>query len=91
MNDLTYANQVISANTPHQLEDTPRQGESQEQVLVALPMGQRELAKRLGLRSHSQLSYRRLKLDFLEWSRERDPDGIGWRFDPESKLFYPQK
>lgn len=53
------------------------------------PMGQRELAKRLGLKSHSPLTAKKLDPDFDEWSQERDPNGINWRFDAESKLFYP--
>ncbi len=52
------------------------------------PMGQRELAKRLGV-AHSNVAYHTKKSDLIDWSREHDPDQIGWRFDPNSKLFYP--
>ncbi len=53
------------------------------------PMGQRELSKRLGLKSHTYLTTKKLEPGFPEWSRERDRNHIGWRFDAESKLFYP--
>lgn len=53
------------------------------------PMKQRKLAGRLGLKSHTSLTTKKWALDFTEWSEERDPDRIGWRFDQESELFYP--
>jgi hypothetical protein len=48
----------------------------------------RALAERLGT-NESTLRGRKLKPDFPNWSRERDPDGIAWGYDAESKLFYP--
>ena len=26
---------------------------------------------------------------FQDWSRERDPEGIAWQYDPGSKLYFP--
>lgn len=49
---------------------------------------QSELAKRLDV--HSSTVYkRRDDPDFAEWSRSRDPDGIAWKFLPDTKLFSP--
>jgi hypothetical protein len=49
---------------------------------------QAELAKRLDV--HSSTVYkRRTEPDFSEWTRERDPEGIAWKFSSETKEFYP--
>lgn len=53
------------------------------------PMRQRDLAKRLGLNGHSAITYHKKKGDLNEWSKQHDPNGIGWRFDDLSVLFYP--
>lgn len=46
----------------------------------------RALANRLGV-GDSTLRRRKAKLDFQEWSRDRDPDGTAWKF--REGLFYP--
>jgi len=51
-------------------------------------MGQRQLAKRLGV-AHVTIGRRQEREDFISWSQEHDPDQVGWRFDPDSKLFCP--
>ena len=28
-----------------------------------------------------------LILDFADWSLSKDPDGVAWSYDPETKLF----
>ncbi|MDY6939914.1 MAG: hypothetical protein SWY16_19955 [Cyanobacteriota bacterium] len=53
------------------------------------PLIQAQLARRLSL-SSSTLSYRKLKPNFSEWVREKDPDGIAWSYSPDTKQFYPQ-
>lgn len=53
------------------------------------PLNLNKLAKRLGYQSHPHLSRTKLRADFTDLSRDRDPDAIGWRYDVESKLFYP--
>ncbi|HEY9848291.1 MAG TPA: heavy metal translocating P-type ATPase [Leptolyngbyaceae cyanobacterium] len=44
------------------------------------------LAKRLNV-SASTISKRKLASDFPEWSRRKDPDGIAWKYSPETKQF----
>ncbi|MFH7030015.1 MAG: HMA2 domain-containing protein [Heteroscytonema crispum UTEX LB 1556] len=51
---------------------------------------QNELAKRLGLTSQALTQYR-LKPDFREWSKAKDPDGIAWTYEAVSKSFHPIK
>jgi hypothetical protein len=48
---------------------------------TALPrsLTQAALAKRLGV-SASTLSRKKLSADLTEWSRSRDPDGLGWAY-----------
>jgi hypothetical protein len=49
---------------------------------------QSDLAKRLDV--HSSTVYkRRDDPDFSEWTRSRDPEGIAWKFLPETKEFAP--
>ena len=47
---------------------------------------QAELAKRLDLNS-STVGRRKSDPDFEEWSQSKDPEGIAWKYEPDSKLF----
>lgn len=47
---------------------------------------QAELAKRLDLNT-STVGRRKSDADFEEWSQSKDPEGIAWRYDPDTKLF----
>ena len=47
---------------------------------------QAELAKRLDLNS-STVGRRKGDRDFEEWSQSKDPEGIAWRYEPDTKLF----
>lgn len=49
---------------------------------------QSELAKRLSVYS-STVFKRRDDPDFPEWSRNRDPDGVAWRYDRKTREFFP--
>jgi len=52
------------------------------------PLNQTQLAERLGV-VVSAITYWKFKTGFPEWSRSRDPDGISWRYSPDSKRFSP--
>jgi hypothetical protein len=58
------------------------------QQLVFGSLIQSELAKRLNVYS-STVFKRRDDNDFPEWSRNRDPDGIAWRYDRKAREFFP--
>ncbi|BAZ14158.1 hypothetical protein NIES4071_59980 [Calothrix sp. NIES-4071] len=58
------------------------------QQLVFGSLIQSELAKRLSVYS-STVFKRRDDPDFPEWSRNRDPDGIAWRYDRKAREFFP--
>jgi hypothetical protein len=60
--------------------------ETSEQTKVSLI--QAELARRLQVHS-STVGKRKLDPDFSDWTRQRDPEKISWRYSDKSKLFYP--
>ncbi|MGM3309654.1 hypothetical protein ACSQ6I_27350 [Anabaena sp. WFMT] len=49
------------------------------------------LAQRLGVTAQSLISERESKSEkeFLSWSRNRDPSGLGWKFQSQDGLYYP--
>lgn len=51
-----------------------------------LTLIQSELARRLDTTS-SPLARRKSEDNFTEWSQTKDPDGLAWSYDTESKLF----
>ncbi|HIK30712.1 MAG TPA: hypothetical protein IGS17_13385 [Oscillatoriales cyanobacterium M59_W2019_021] len=53
------------------------------------PLIQAELARRLQV-SASTIGKRKLKPDFTDWARSKDPEGMGWRYSQVTKQFYPQ-
>jgi hypothetical protein len=52
------------------------------------PLIQAELAKRLDVHS-STVGKRKSDDDFPEWSQSRDPEGIAWEYNPDTKEFVP--
>ena len=52
----------------------------------ALTLIQSDLAKRLDTTS-STIARRKTEPDFADWSLSKDPDGVAWSYDPETKLF----
>ncbi|RCJ36686.1 hypothetical protein A6770_40555 [Nostoc minutum NIES-26] len=69
-----------------------RQAYPYQQSYVELQaLATENLASRLGLTA-SYLASEKQRLsekDFVNWSRNRDPRSIGWRFDPEDGLYHP--
>lgn len=63
--------------------EPPEQKQSPPKALI-----QSELAKRFDV--HSSTVYKhRDDPSFAEWSRTRDPEGIAWKYLPETKQFSP--
>ncbi|MUG95139.1 hypothetical protein F7734_23360 [Scytonema sp. UIC 10036] len=57
------------------------------------PMLEENLAKRLAV-TVATLRNQRESLnskDFLSWSRSRDTNSVGWRYEEKDKLYYPVK
>ena len=57
--------------------------------LVPKLLTQVELANRLKVHP-STISKRKTKSDFLQWSREKDPETIAWEYSRETKRFSPK-
>lgn len=53
---------------------------------AAMTLIQSELAKRLDTTS-STIARRKSEENFAEWTQSKDPDGLAWAYDPDSKLF----
>lgn len=53
------------------------------------PFIQAELARRLHV-SPSTIGKRKLKPDFSDWVRSKDPEGMSWRYSQVTKQFYPE-
>ncbi|NET30972.1 MAG: hypothetical protein F6K19_03085 [Cyanothece sp. SIO1E1] len=73
---------------PSQPHDPPplSQPPQTERPLQA-SLNQTDLARRLGL-SSSAVDRKKFAPDFVGWSRERDPQGVAWKYRQEDKLFY---
>ena len=77
--------------TPEPIEETVAEAIATEPVTAqttsnALTLIQSDLAKRLDTTS-STIARRKTEPDFADWSLSKDPDGVAWSYDPETKLF----
>jgi hypothetical protein len=64
----------LSVESPDKEQEAPK------------PLIQAELAKRLDVHS-STVGKRKADPDFPEWSQSRDPEGIAWKYSPDTKEF----
>jgi hypothetical protein len=57
------------------------------------PMLEENLAKRLAVTVATLRNQRETlnQKDFLSWSRSRDTNSVGWRYEQKDKLYYPVK
>ncbi len=56
------------------------------QITALVPHRSAELAQRLGV-SKSTISIYKTRETFTEWTREKDPQGIAWVYNPRTKQF----
>jgi hypothetical protein len=54
--------------------------------LLPTELTNKELVQRLRVKN-TTLAYRREKVDFPQWSRKHDPDGIAWTWDPKDMVY----
>lgn len=57
-------------------------------TLQVLSLTAADLAQRLGC-TEAELSQPAVALNLLAWSRDRDPDGCGWRYDAGGDRYWP--
>lgn len=65
-----------------------QQGVTVPTTIVLEPMTQAQLARRLNV-SAGVISRKKLSSDLLTWSKVRDPDGVGWAYQAETRRFLP--
>lgn len=53
------------------------------------PLSQVQLARRLNL-SPATIRRRKNEVNFSEWSKNKDPQGISWIYSEQSQRFYPE-
>ncbi|AFZ56762.1 hypothetical protein H6G54_07490 [Anabaena cylindrica FACHB-243] len=63
----------------------------QQQPVEINSFAPENLAQRLGVTLQSIITERESKSEqeFISWSRNRDPSGLGWKFQPKDGLYYP--
>lgn len=57
-------------------------------ALQVLSLTAADLAQRLGC-TEAELSQPAVAVNLLAWSRDRDPDGCGWRYDAGGDRYWP--
>ncbi|QHG20952.1 hypothetical protein [Nostoc sp. ATCC 53789] len=91
---LEKLERAISSNRYNSQPKQRRQANPYQQTLVELQaLPPENLAPRLGL-SPSSLAPEREKLttkEFISWTRNRDPRGIGWEWNAKDGLYHPVK
>ncbi|NES70788.1 MAG: hypothetical protein F6K24_39045, partial [Okeania sp. SIO2D1] len=70
------------------LKDFPENSQLQSATEIASPLTQKELAIRLNVHA-STISKRKTKPDFGEWSSQKDPESIAWKYFQEQAQFLP--
>jgi hypothetical protein len=74
----------ITVGEEAEVIETPATEARETQAMI-----QSDLAKRLDT-NPSTLARRKSEPDFAEWSRSKDPDGIAWKYLPQTKMFVPE-
>ena len=71
-------------------DEEPNQSnkEMRVQAKSISPLIQAELAKRLNLHASTIAKHKSLP-DFPQWSQNQDPEGVSWKYLPETKMFVP--
>ena len=84
--------QLTKVETPQSTATNEAESEtdSSDETTASIDAGQSliqaELAKRLDLNS-STVGRRKTDPDFEEWSQSKDPEGIAWKYESDTKLF----
>lgn len=93
MNLLPSEGDIPSEPEGELLEIKP--GDATGNTLIGLqPMKSPVLSKRFKLNEKAVINakttiWKKDPEKFLEWTRKRDPDGVGWQYNPDDKLFHP--
>jgi hypothetical protein len=85
--DVEHSERLKPKETAEE-ETLTKDSEPEENLSAESALIQAELAKRLDLNS-STVGRRKSDPDFPEWSKSKDPEGIAWQYEPETKMFIP--
>ncbi|MEA5622802.1 hypothetical protein [Nostoc sp. UHCC 0251] len=91
---LEKLERAISSTRYNSQPKQRRQANPYQQTQVELQaLPSENLAPRLGLTPSSLTTERENKIDkeFISWTRNRDPRGIGWEWNAKDGLYYPVK
>lgn len=83
--DMIYVFPTLTALQTQVVETIP---ELQPSFPSMKALNQTELARRLGV-SAQTLRRKKHEADLLQWSRQKDPDQIGWRYEASLQRFIP--
>ena len=83
--DMIYVFPTLTALQTQAVETIP---ELQPSFPSMKALNQTELARRLGV-SAQTLRRKKHEADLLQWSRQKDPDQIGWRYEASLQRFIP--
>ena len=75
--------ETIQETVPELAATEPVTAQATRNVITLI---QSDLAKRLDTTS-STIARRKTEPDFADWSLSKDPDGVAWSYDPDSKMF----
>lgn len=75
--------ETIQETVPELVATEPVTAQATRNVITLI---QSDLAKRLDTTS-STIARRKTEPDFADWSLSKDPDGVAWSYDPDSKMF----
>ena len=82
----TEADSTLSTAVLESESETDTTTELPASIDAGQSLIQAELAKRLDVNS-STIGRRKSDPDFAEWSQSKDPEGIAWRYESDTKLF----
>jgi hypothetical protein len=64
------------------------ESDEQDESVTIHELTQAQLARRLGV-SAGVVSRKKLSPDLSEWTKARDPDGVGWAYLAQKRRFFP--
>lgn len=80
LKNLNTAKSVVSFDVEDKVKKKPS-------FVVPNSLTQTELAYRLGVHA-TTVSKWKMRGDFMEWSKSKDPAGLAWKYEVKSKRFY---
>lgn len=84
--EVSSVDEINPISEPDSIEEIALSEPVTSKVANTLTLIQSDLAKRLDTTS-STIARRKTEADFANWSLSKDPDGLAWSYNPDTKLF----